>query len=77
MQFITLVKNQQYFVAIICEFDLDELVIGFTGERYQDTPPLVVKVIMDLFNAKKLNVSSAKEVATFFNITLKITSPPQ
>ena len=46
------------------------MVIGFTGDRQKDTPTLVVKVIMDLFNAKPVNVASEKEVVTFLNVLL-------
>ena len=49
---------------------MDELVISFTGDRQQDTPPLVVKFILELFNAKPVNAASSNDVVTLFNVPL-------
>ena len=46
---------------------MDELVIWFTGNRHQDTPPSVVKATADFLNSKPVKVASAKEVVPFFN----------
>ena len=50
MQFLASVK----FVTIIFEFNLDELVIMSIWDRHQGTPPLVVKVVLELFNSKPI-----------------------
>ena len=49
---------------------MDKLIIGFTGDIHQATTALVVKVIMEPFNTKPVNVESAKEAVTFLNVTL-------
>ena len=46
------------------------MVIGFTWDRQKETPTLVVRMIMDLFNAKPVNIVSEKEVVTFLNVLL-------
>ena len=54
-------------MSIICNLNLDELVIWFTGESHQVTTPVVVKVMMYLLISNPLRVVSANEVVTLFN----------
>ena len=43
------------------------MVIEFTGERHKYTSPLVIKVVLYVFNTNIVKAASEKEVVTFFN----------
>ena len=46
------------------------LVIWFSGVRYQDTPPLVVNVMLELFNNKPVKVSPEEDVLKLFDVPI-------